>query len=279
MTSKSRDYLLILNIKKMHSKKVIFTLLSPLFLTVFAFGGDHAVEATSHAGSLLPSDYVGISFWLATAIMLAATVFFFVERDRAQGKWKTSLTIAGLVTGIAFWHYLYMRDVWVDTGTSPTVFRYIDWLITVPLQIVEFYLILAAVTLVSVRVFWKLLVASLVMLLGGYLGETQVLGISEILGFIIGMAGWLYIIYEIFKGEASKLNENSGNVASQNAFKTIRLIVTVGWAFYPFGYLLGMGEANTSGALDIIYNLADLVNKAAFGIAIWVAATSDSESA
>jgi bacteriorhodopsin len=279
MTSKSRDYLLILNIKKMHSKKVIFTLLSPLFLTVFAFGGDHAVEATSHAGSLLPSDYVGISFWLATAIMLAATVFFFVERDRAQGKWKTSLTIAGLVTGIAFWHYLYMRDVWVDTGTSPTVFRYIDWLITVPLQIVEFYLILAAVTLVSVRVFWKLLVASLVMLLGGYLGETQVLGISEILGFIIGMAGWLYIIYEIFKGEASKLNENSGNVASQNAFKTIRLIVTVGWAIYPIGYLLGMGEANTSGALDIIYNLADLVNKAAFGIAIWVAATSDSESA
>ncbi|MEC8189746.1 MAG: bacteriorhodopsin, partial [Verrucomicrobiota bacterium] len=119
--------------------------------------------------------------------MLAATVFFFVERDRAQGKWKTSLTIAGLVTGIAFWHYLYMRDVWVDTGTSPTVFRYIDWLITVPLQIVEFYLILAAVTVVGVRVFWKLLVASLVMLLGGYLGETQVLGVSEMVGFIIGM--------------------------------------------------------------------------------------------
>jgi bacteriorhodopsin len=210
--------------------------------------------------------------------MLAATVFFFVERDRAQGKWKTSLTIAGLVTGIAFWHYLYMRDVWVNTGTSPTVFRYIDWLITVPLQIVEFYLILAAVTVVSVRVFWKLLVASLVMLIGGYLGETGVYGVSEMLGFIVGMAGWLYIIYEIFKGEASQLNENSGNVASQNAFKTIRLIVTVGWAIYPIGYFLGMGEANSSGALDIVYNLADLINKAAFGLAIWVAATSDSAS-
>ena len=93
------------------------------------------------------------------------------------------------------------------------------------------------------------------------------------------MAGWLYIIYEIFQGEASKLNENSGNLASQNAFKTIRLIVTVGWAIYPIGYILGMGEANTSGTLDIVYNLADLVNKAAFGLAIWVAATSDSESA
>lgn len=262
----------------MSCKKLLVTFISSLFLAVFAFGG-HCADTPGHSGSLNPTDYVGISFWLATAIMLAATVFFFVERDRAQGKWKTSLTIAGLVTGIAFWHYLYMRDVWVDTGTSPTVFRYIDWLITVPLQIVEFYLILAAVTVVSVRVFWKLLVASLVMLVGGYLGETQVLGVSEMLGFIIGMAGWLYIIFEIFKGEASKLNENSGNLASQNAFKTIRLIVTLGWAIYPIGYILGMGEANTSGTLDIVYNLADLVNKAAFGLAIWVAATSDSESA
>ncbi len=259
----------------MSCKKLLVTFTSSLFLAVFAYGG-HCADTVSHSGSLDPTDYVGISFWLATAIMLAATVFFFVERDRAQGKWKTSLTIAGLVTGIAFWHYLYMRDVWVDTGTSPTVFRYIDWLITVPLQIVEFYLILAAVTVVGVRVFWKLLVASIVMLLGGYLGETQL--VPAMAGFIIGMAGWLYIIYEIFKGEASQLNENSGNLASQNAFKTIRLIVTVGWAIYPIGYLLGIGEANTPGALDIVYNLADLINKAAFGLAIWVAATSDSES-
>ena len=52
---------------------------------------------------LAVDDYVGISFWLATAIMLAATVFFFVERSDVPAKWKTSLTVAGLVTGIAFW--------------------------------------------------------------------------------------------------------------------------------------------------------------------------------
>ncbi|MEC8405221.1 MAG: bacteriorhodopsin, partial [Verrucomicrobiota bacterium] len=165
--------------------------------------------------------------------MLAATVFFFIERDRVKGKWKTSLTVAGLVTGVAFWHYLYMRDIWVSTGSSPTVFRYIDWLITVPLQIVEFYLILAAVTIVSVRVFWKLLIASLVMLIGGYLGEVGY--VDATIGFILGMAGWLYIIFEIFKGEASKVNASSGNLASQTAFKTIRLIVTFGWAIYPIG--------------------------------------------
>ena len=242
---------------------------------VFAFAAGHENLASSGT-NLDPKDYVGISFWLATAMMLAATVFFFIERDRANGKWKTSLTIAGLVTGIAFWHYMYMRGVWVDTKTSPTVFRYVDWLITVPLQIIEFYIILAAVTTVRASLFWKLLISSLVMLLGGYAGE-----ISEayrVSGFVVGMAGWLYIIWEIFKGEASKINEKSGNPASQKAFRTIRAIVTFGWSIYPIGYFLGyLGGGTDEGTVNIIYNLADLVNKAAFGLAIWVAATTDSE--
>ena len=107
------------------------------------------------------------SFWLATAIMLASTVFFFVERSDVSAKWRTSMTVAGLVTGIAFWHCLRMSDM---TGPT-TVYRYVDWLITVPLQIVEFYLILAAVTAVTSGLFWRLLGASLVMLVAGFLGE------------------------------------------------------------------------------------------------------------
>ena len=84
-----------------------------------------------------PKDYVGVTFWIISAAMVAATYFFTVERDRAVGKWKTSLTVAAMVTGIAAIHYFYMRGVWVETGQSPTVFRYVDWLLTVPLQIVE----------------------------------------------------------------------------------------------------------------------------------------------
>ncbi len=236
---------------------------------------EHAVGAATKI--LEKDDPVGISFWLATAMMLAASIFFFIERDRAKGKWKTSLTIAGLVTGIAFWHYLYMREVWVETGSSPTVYRYVDWFITVPLQIIEFYVILAAVTVVSGSLFWRLLGASLVMLVGGYLGEAGYMSVAP--AFIIGLAGWGYIIWEIFAGEASKANANSGNAASQKAFVTIRAIVTFGWAIYPIGYYVAYlgGGSNDSNALNVIYNLADLVNKAAFGVAIWVAATSDSE--
>ena len=135
---------------------------------------------------LASDDFVGISFWIIAMGMAAATVFFFMERSSVASGWKTSVTVAGLVTGVAFVHYMYMREVWVMTGDSPTVYRYIDWLITVPLQMIEFYLILAAVRKVSGSIFWRLLIGSLVMLIGGYLGEAGY--INAMLGFVIGMA-------------------------------------------------------------------------------------------
>ena len=222
-------------------------------------------------------DLVAMSFWIATAAMLASTEFFFLERFDVGENWKTSVTVAGLVTGIAFWHYLYMRGLWIDTGTSPTDLRYIDWFITVPLQIVEFYLILSAVTKVKANLFWQLLGGSLVMLIGGYLGETG--NLDKYVGFGIGMIGWLYVIYLIFFGDAKKANAESGNQSSQFAFQTIRLIVLIGWAIYPIGYILGnFGNLGVEGmeAMNAIYNLADLVNKTAFGLVIWYAAKKDS---
>ena len=225
---------------------------------------------------LKADDYVGVSFWIISAAMVAATYFFTVERDRAEGKWKTSLTVAAMVTGIAAIHYFYMRGVWVSTGESPLVFRYVDWLLTVPLQIIEFYLILAAIAVVRAALFWKLMIASLVMLVFGFLGELGAMSYWP--AFAIGMAGWLYIIYEIFAGEASQISAANGTAASQTAFNALRLIVTVGWAIYPIGYILGAGEGGAAG-LNLIYNLADFVNKIAFGVVIWAAATSSSERA
>ena len=113
------------------------------------------MDTTLLTSLLDPKDGVGISFFIATMAMLASSVFFFLERDNVKGKWKTSVTVAGLITGIAAVHYFYMRDVWVATASSPTVFRYVDWLLTVPLQIVEFYLILAAIATVPVGLFWN----------------------------------------------------------------------------------------------------------------------------
>ena len=237
------------------------------------------IGATTAANAAIPlpvDDYVGISFWVISMGMLAATAFFFMEQANVAVQWRKSVNVAGLVTGIAFINYMYMRGVWVETGDTPTVYRYIDWLITVPLQLVEFYLILSAVRKVDSNIFWRLLIGSLVMVVGGYLGEAGF--INPTLGFIIGMAGWIYILYEIFSGDAGKAAAKSGNKALVTAFGALRMIVTVGWAIYPLGYIFGylMGGVIDSSSLNIIYNLADFVNKIAFGLIIWSCAVANS---
>ena len=233
--------------------------------------------ANAETAMLASDDFVGISFWLVSMGCLAATAFFFLERGSVAPGWRVSITVAGLVTGIAFIHYMYMREVWIATGDSPTVYRYIDWLITVPLLMLEFYFVLSAVKKVPGTIFWRLLLGSLVMLIGGYAGEAGY--INAMLGFVIGMAGWLYILYEVFSGDAGKLAAKSGNKALVTAFGAMRMIVTVGWAIYPlgyvFGYLTGGVDANS---LNIIYNAADFLNKIAFGLIIWAAAMQSTSS-
>ena len=144
---------------------------------VALFGLTGAANAAT--AMLASDDFVGISFWVIAMGMAAATVFFFMERNTVAAGWKTSVTVAGLVTGVAFIHYMYMRDVWVMTGDSPTVYRYIDWILTVPLQMVEFFLILvAAGAAVSSGAFYRLLIGTLVMIVGGYLGEAGHISVS-----------------------------------------------------------------------------------------------------
>jgi len=233
------------------------------------------ISSTANAEPILlaSDDFVGISFWIISMGMLAATAFFFLERNSIAIAWRSSVTVAGIITGVAFVNYIYMRGVWVQTGEVSTVYRYIEWLITIPLQMIEFYLILSVVRKVSSRMFWRLLIGSLVMVIGRYLGETE--AIPMFLGFIIGMAGWIYILYEIFSGEAGRVAAKSGNKPFVTAFNALRIIVTVGWAIYPlgyiFGYLTGGVDANS---LNVIYNLADFINKIAFGLIIWAAAVS-----
>ena len=130
-------------------------------------------------GSLAANDYVGFTFFIGYMAMFAASVFFFFERQQVEGKWKTSMLIAGLITMIASVHYFYMRDVWLTTGVSPTQFRYIDWILTVPLMCVEFYLILKAFG-AKIGLLWKMIGYSLLMLVAGYLGKQSQIGRAHV---------------------------------------------------------------------------------------------------
>ena len=193
-----------------------------------------APAIASAAENLAQDDFVGISFWLISMALVASTAFFFLETQRVSAKWKTSLTVSGLVTLVAAVHYFYMRDVWIATGETPTVYRYIDWLITVPLLMVEFYIILRAIGAVSAGIFWRLMIGTMVMLIAGYMGEAGY--INAWAGFIVGMAGWAYILYEVFAGEAGKLAADKAPASVQSAFSTMRWIVSIGWAIYPLGF-------------------------------------------
>lgn len=233
--------------------------------------------ASAADANLQPDDFVGISFWLISMALVASTVFFFIERDRVAAKWKTSLTVSGLVTLVAAVHYFYMRDVWVSTGETPTVYRYIDWLITVPLLMVEFFLILSAITKVPAGVFWRLLIGTTLMLVFGYLGEAGYMNVT--VAFVIGTAAWIYVLYEIFAGEAGKVAAEHAKPSVQSAYSTMRWIVTIGWAIYPLGYFFGyMAGGASMESLNIIYNLADVLNKIAFGVIIWNVAVTESEA-
>jgi bacteriorhodopsin len=224
---------------------------------------------------LSPSDGVAISFWIISIAMIAATAFFFAEAATVKAHWKTSLHVGALVTLVAGVHYMYMREYWVQVHASPIVYRYVDWSITVPLQMIEFNLILkAAGKPTTSAMFWKLLLGTVVMLLFGYLGEIAV--VPKLIGFVIGMCGWLFILFEIFAGEAGGTAKDCSEAVS-SAFSNMRWIVSVGWAIYPLGYVLGMVIGSEGDVfLNVTYNIADFVNKIAFVLACWSCAKTDS---
>lgn len=233
------------------------------------------------AASLETGDYVGFTFFIGSIAMAAATVFFFMERATVDGKWKTSLLVSGLITFIAAVHYYYMRDFWIAEGTSPTELRYIDWILTVPLMCVEFYLILKAFG-AKTSLLWKMIFYSLVMLVFGYLGEA-VYKSQSVLMAVLSTVGYVGILYEIWLGSARQLAKGSNNPVLLKAFSALSWFVLVGWAIYPIGYMAGTEGgwlANTAlnGNMDIIYNIGDAVNKIGFGLVIYALAVNSQKA-
>nr|APF29452.1 proteorhodopsin [uncultured bacterium] len=225
--------------------------------------------------------FTEFTFFVTNMALLATGLFLWLERDNVNPKWKTALTVSGMVCFIAAVHYYYMRGN-LD-ATDVVSIRYIDWLITVPLQMVEFYIVLAAVTAVSAGVLNRLLGFSVLMLIFGYLGEVNVANadalVTPVVGFAGGMLCWGLMLREIWSGEAAEVNAGSKNAAAAYAFDGMKKIVTFGWAIYPLGYFLGYF---TTGGVDMdltnqVYNLADFVNKILIGMIVYAAAKMDTK--
>ena len=224
------------------------------------------------------TDYVGFTFFVGCMAMMAASAFFFFSMNSFDRKWKTSILVSGLITFIAAVHYFYMRDYWASVGESPTFFRYVDWILTVPLMCVEFYLILK-VAGAKKNLLWTLIGASVVMLVTGYWGEAIDQDRAWLWGLISG-AAYFYIVYLIMFGEAKELATKAGG-SVLSAHNMLCKFVLIGWAIYPLGYMIGTatspGEVaqwysfmgNVGIDMDVVYNIGDAINKIGFGLVVY----------
>ena len=163
-------------------------------------------------------------------------------------------------------------------GDITTAYRYVDWILTVPLMCVEFYLILKP-SGATKGMLWKLILLSTVMLVTGYFGEAGIMGLdAQLWGLVSGIA-YFAIVHEVFMGNAAKLAKSAGgNVES--AHKMLCKFVLIGWAIYPIGYMAGTDGwysgifSGLAGQMDVIYNVGDAINKIGFGLVVYNLAVS-----
>ena len=233
------------------------------------------------------NDHGGMSleeftFFIGTMALMGASAFFFLSLSQFDKKWRNSVLISGLITFIAAVHYYYMRGELGPDGSAGdiTSIRYIDWILTVPLMCVEFYLLLkvAGATTKHLR---NLVVASLIMLITGYVGEAG-MGNAALYGFFSGVA-YFAIVYMIKFGDLAKLAKSAGG-SVEKAHNTLFWFVLVGWAIYPLGYMIGTADgqwysfmANVGLDMNVVYNIGDAINKIGFGLVVYAAAVKETK--
>jgi bacteriorhodopsin len=227
---------------------------------------------------LQATDVTGGTFSLALAGMIAATALLLLGTGWVLRRWKLPVGLAGTVTLVAAAFYYEAGEVWLVAGQMPVIYRYVAWMITVPMQVLILYFYIGTMATPPVGLFWRLLVVSVVMVLARYMGEVGFLNAT--LSFLIALALWLYILGEVFFGRLSEINAKYSTEVVKQGFFWLRLIVSVGWAIYPLCYFIarfagGVGE----GRLSIVYNLADFVNQITFGLIVLTAAMRESASA
>lgn len=221
------------------------------------------------------TDIASGSFALILIAMVAATVLLIMGTGWVTRKWKLPVALSGMVTLATALHYVPSYEVWLATGQMTVIYRYVGWFVTVPLQVVAMYFFIRAVRPLSVALFWRLLVAAIILVLARYMGEAGFM--YPTLGFLIGIAMWLYILGELFFGRMSEYNGKQASGVVRRGYFWLRLILTIGWAIYPLCYFIASFAGGVEmGKLSIVYNLADFINQIAFGLAILTVAVRES---
>ncbi len=229
-------------------------------------------------------------FSFTIAAMGATTLFLWLNRSQVSHYYKPALTIGGLVTFIAAYHYVRILGSWdgayeVVNGTIQSTgvafndaYRYVDWLLTVPLLLVELILVMRLSKSETVSKSVRLGSLAALMILLGYPGEISNAAGVRWLWWSLSMIPFLWIVYELFVGLKASLD--SQPAGARPLVNTARFLTIFAWAFYPIVFLFPMlglegGVANTF--VQVGYSIADIVAKAVFGILIYFIAVRKSE--
>jgi sensory rhodopsin len=228
-----------------------------------------------NSSPLLPADVASATFLLMNAAMTATTVLMLSGGGWVSPRWRLPVALSTLVPLVGILHYSLSLLVWLRAHDMPVVFRYADWMIAMPVQVIALYFVINTVASTPVGLFWRLLIASVAMVLARYMGETGLL--YPTLGFLIGLILWLYVLGEVYFGRLAEINAQSASDPVRLGYFWLRLIVTIGWALYPLAYLIvRLGNGANVAKLSVIYNLADLINQIAFVLAVLATAINDS---
>lgn len=209
-------------------------------------------------------------FFAGTVAMGAGALYFFLERSSVPPEYRSALTVSGLICAIACFHYFKMTSQYMTGESFPTALRYVDWLFTTPLLLIKFPMLLrlghrgrVTESKVGQGLFWQLVVFDVGMIVTAFIAETSAIGSSAWWGFfLIACLFELAIVGVLYLRMSDSIKDAPWQLAQ--ALRTMRLFILVGWAVYPIGFLMALAGAGEY--REIIYNVADVINKVGFGL-------------
>lgn len=230
---------------------------------------------------------------LAIAAMLGSFIFFITARSQLSAKYRPAMVMSALVVGIAGYHYFRIFESWegayalteagayVATGEPfNDAYRYVDWLLTVPLLVAELVAVLALAKSKRGSLMAKLVIAATAMIALGYPGEVAADSGTRTLWGLLSTVPFVYILYVLWGelGKAAERNSAHVNVLLRNT----KLLLLATWGFYPIAYLLpllGVGSGGgTQVALQVGYSFADITAKCGYGLMIYAIARAKMEA-
>ena len=214
--------------------------------------------------------------------MLACTIYTLVSQQRVLAKYRNALVMSSMVTFIAAYHYMRIFNSFNESSADMTInisgaqgsfneaYRYVDWLLTVPLLLVEVVAVLALTKSVSTSLITRLVPASAAMIALGYPGEISSDQNTQIMYGVLSTIPFLYILYVLFVELGKSLANQPAGVAE--TVGRLRLLLIATWGVYPISYILGMGEGMASAeqfvGVQVGYTIADVLAKCVFGLTI-----------